>query len=92
MAIEKADLSGSLNRNEMAPVVLTSTAQNRGAPNAEERQPRRREPSAEKDSEPPAEGTENAEDTDKTEQTKETEQTEDTENNTRPPHRIDRLA
>jgi len=71
MAIEKAGRSGSRNRDEMAPVGLTSAEQNRSARDAGERQPRRREPSAEKDSaEPPAEGTETAEEAEKTEHTK----------------------
>lgn len=83
MAIEKADLSGSLNRDEMASVVLTPAAQNRGAPDAGENQPRQREPSTEKNSaEPSAEGSEKTEDR----------QEQETEDSGRPPHRIDRLA
>jgi hypothetical protein len=49
MAIDRADLSGSPDVNPMAPVVLTSAAQNQAAPEGGQSKPRRREPSAEKD-------------------------------------------
>jgi hypothetical protein len=57
MAIEKVELSGTLNADEMLPVASTPAGQNRSASDAEQNQPRRREPASEKDSfEPPAEG------------------------------------
>jgi|HubBroStandDraft_1064217.scaffolds.fasta_scaffold279071_2 hypothetical protein len=84
MAIEKAELSGSLNVDEMLPVTSTPAGQSRGANDAAQNQPRRREATSEKDSpEPPAEDDDKDKNKDKNKDAEETD---------RPPHRVDSLA
>jgi hypothetical protein len=88
MAIEKTELSGSLNVDEMLPVASTPAGQNRGAHDAAQNQPRRREPTSEKDSpDAPAEDKDKDEDKDE-----DTDKDKDTGETDRPPHRIDSLA
>jgi hypothetical protein len=105
MAIERTELSGSLNGNAMEPVASTPAAQNQAAPEPGENKQRRRESSAKKDSgrdkpSPDADGidgwaveqVEKAEKAEQTEQTEQAKRAEQTVEEDRPPHRIDSLA
>jgi hypothetical protein len=94
MAIERADLSGSLNVDQAPPVASTPAGQNRGAPDGGRSQPRRPGTSKTDSVGPPKQAgsrdPENGAEPNDAEQKKEDEgKNEDSE---RPHHRIDRLA
>lgn len=105
MAIERTELSGSLNGSEMAPVASTPAIQNQASPEPEEsqsgesgsrkNQPRGRESAAKKDSER-GKSSPNASGMDEVgiEQVEKVEQSEPTQQVAEdgPPHRVDSLA
>ncbi|MGB7602627.1 MAG: hypothetical protein WBM24_20160 [Candidatus Sulfotelmatobacter sp.] len=91
MAIERTELSGSLNGNAMEPVASTPGPQNQAAP-----EPRRRESSAKKDSErgksfPSTNGID-GEAIERVEKVEQAENAEQVVEEDRPPHRVDSLA